>query len=192
MQITIEGTKDLERSLKGAERKMPQQLNSAINKTLTFTQSRKAKEIAQRLNMTQKNIKKNLRKIKSTKTTLTAISRLVATKQPSLKDFRGTKQNKTGVSFQIDKSKNKTTLKGGFMGPKPGQVSRKLNGHAFIRAGYPGGRRKPIIKLKGISPWAIYVFNKMDPAMRKQVQERLAKEIQNKIRVNILRSQGLI
>jgi SPX domain protein involved in polyphosphate accumulation len=65
MQITIQGTKDLQRSLKGAERKMPQQLNSAINKTLTFTQSRKAKEIAQRLNMTQKNIKKNLRKIKS-------------------------------------------------------------------------------------------------------------------------------
>ena len=190
MQITIQGTKDLERSLKGAERKMPQQLNSAINKTLTFTQSRKAKEIAQRLNMTQKNIKKNLRKIKSTRTTLTAISRLVATKRPSLKDFKGTRQTQTGVSYKLDNRKgSRSIIAGGFMGPKPGVKAKKLYGHAFIRT---GKKRKPITRLDGVSPWAIYTINKLDPAMRKQVQERLAKEIQNKVRVNILRAQGLI
>ena len=189
MQITIEGTKDLERSLKGAERKMPQQLNSAINKTLTFTQSRKAKEIAQRLNMTQKNIKKNLRKIKSTKTTLTAISRLVATKRPSLKDFKGTRQTRRGVSYKIDNRKGRQVIPSGFMGPKPGVKAERLYGHAFKRT---GKKRTPITRLDGVSPWAIYTINKLDPAMRKQVQERLAKEINEKVRVNILRSQGLI
>jgi len=189
MEIQAEGLKALERSLGQASKKMPYQLNSAINKTLTFTASQKAKAIGKRINMSQKNIKKNLKKIKSNKTTLQAMSILAATGRPSLKDFRGTRQNKKGVSYLIDKQRGRKTVPGGFMGPRPGQLAASLNGHAFKRTGYT---RTPITRLDGVSPWAIYVFNSMDPAIKKKVSQRLAKEIQEKIRVNVLRSQGLI
>jgi hypothetical protein len=178
----------LQNSLGKARGRMPGQLASAVNKTSTYVRSQKAKDISREITIIQREIKKFIFIKRATKKTLTAISTLQEEKRPSLKRFKGLKQTSVGVEYQISRSGKKTVLQG-FMGPRPGVIAGKLGGHAFKRV---GKSRTPIVKLHGVSPWAVFVKNQMDKSILIKADKRLSKEIREKVRVNVLRASGLI
>jgi len=179
----------LRNSLGKAQGKMLGQLASAVNKTAKYVQSQKAKDISREITVTQKEIKKGVKLVFATKKTLTAVSILNAERRPSLKRFKGTKQNARGVEYQIKRGGGKQLVPHAFMGPRPGKIASKLGGHAFMRV---GKSRTPIVKLHGVSPWAVFVKNQMDKSILIKADKRLSKEIREKVRVNVLRASGLI
>jgi len=148
--------------------------------------SRKAmtKEIGKELNTTQKEIKRatDIQRLSD----LSAKVVLDKEARPSLAKFKA-RQTGAGVSAKVSRTKGGIVVQGGFMGPNPKTKAPKLNGNAFKRV---GKSRLPILKLKGLSPWGVYVKQGMSLPVIQATEEELKSEIEKRIRYNELKNAG--
>lgn len=189
IEIDSRNIAELSRVLDRKARMVGQQVAAAINETATYVSKRMGQEIRKELNVKAKDVKKSFkmssratRELMRRKVTLTKESRL------SLKYF-GARQTKRGVSYQTSMKRGRKTIQGAFMGPRPGQLAPKLNGHVFART---GKARKPIQKLQGASPWGAFVIGKMQSIIVNEGEKYLNKKIQQRIKFLQLKKAGLI
>lgn len=101
----------------------------------------------------------------------------------------GARQDKRGVSFKISKTGGRTRVEGAFLGPRPGVMNTKWKGNAFRRV---GKERLPIIHLRAVSAFGAFVKNDFEKPMIKSIRENLSKQMERRIKLNILRAQGLV
>jgi hypothetical protein len=119
---------------------------------------------------------------------LSATVTLRKTKRLGLRHF-GAKQNKTGVSYKISKTGGRKRVDGAFQGPKPGVMKMSWKGNAFKRV---GKQRLPIIKLQGVSAFGAYAKNELSGPQVKVIEAELTKQMERRIKLNILRAEGLV
>jgi hypothetical protein len=75
------------------------------------------------------------------------------------------------------------------MGPRPGVLAPRLNGGVFKRV---GKSRNPIVKLYGVSPYGAYAKNDMSDIEVQFINKGLLTEMERRIKLNILRAEGLV
>lgn len=179
----------LERAVKESGRKLPQEVAVAINATAKKVRSEVNKGIREELAVKKKDIDKTLQiTLKATRHTHGAEVTLAKSRRIPLRDF-GARQTRAGVSAKISKTRGRKTILGAFQGPKPGLVKASWRGHVFSRLG-PG--RLPIVKLFGPSPWGVYIKRGQERATKKLVEAELRKQLQKRIRFNVLKASGAI
>lgn len=185
MSIQLKGIEELQASLAGLGSNIAKELGIITWKTGKKCESIVAKRIYAELNTTQKVIKANI-SIKRGKTRATVS--LAKSNRISLKEFKP-RQNKVGVTAKVSRSKGAKMIPSAFQGPKPGTIKTSWKGNAFKRV---GKSRLPIVKLKGPSPWGVFVKNDMLPITVEETQVELQKQLRERIRWNNLkRSKGL-
>ena len=181
--------------MSGSHKKLKKELMIAVNATATKAKSLMARQIGKELAVAQKEIKPHIKvtkKATSGDIDISATVNIAKTKRLSLRLF-GVKQNQAGVTYKISKTKGRQNVLRAFTGPKPGVPAAKLRGHAFVRANFgKGSKRLPIRKLKGPSPWGVFVKKKMTPAQLKEIETELAKQIERRINLNVLRANKLV
>jgi hypothetical protein len=201
IEITIDKQKlaSVQASLKGIRNGLDKVLVGAINDTsrrmVTFVSS----ELRNRVNIKKRDIDKHIGRSPATRQQKSARGkiRLEESERLSLKYFgaktiktsgykkmsrikRGTLRPTQGVRYQIMKSGGKQRIRDAFL------VDR-LGGHAFRRA---GRERLPIVKLFGPSPWGVFVKAKLRQPTKARAQELLNNELDRRVRLEILRSEG--
>tara|TARA_R100001163_G_C5049198_1_gene186159 strand:+ start:1041 stop:1619 length:579 start_codon:yes stop_codon:yes gene_type:complete len=180
--------KDLKKALKGFEYQLPRHVAVVINKTQKATISYIAKQVSKRVNLKQKDIKAKLQAgPKASASSLGTTVTIPKSKRLGVEKF-GARQTKVGVKYKINKQ-GQTMLEGAFMGPVPGVLAPKLYGGAFIRI---SDSRLPIAKLRAVSVWGVVDQNKLALPTARFVEERLTKEINNRIEFLIAKREGKI
>jgi len=188
IDFSVRGVKELQRVLADQADRLPREMATAINATAKATQRQMAKEVTKELSVPQKVVASTLSQSrKASRSELKAAVRLSKTKRISLKEF-GARQTKAGVSAKISKSKGRTTVPGGFQGPKVGAMLARWRGNAFKRL---AKTRLPIVKLQGPSPWGVFVKTGATKASVEFAQQELEKQVQRRIRAVMVR-RGLI
>jgi len=109
-------------------------------------------------------------------------------KREGLQYFKA-KQTKLGVTYKISKKAGRGIVRGAFMGPSPGVLSPKLYGGVFKRI---GKSRLPIAKLRAVSAAGAFLKNKHEDALPGYLRERLTRQIERRINLNVLRASGLV
>ena len=170
--------RELKRVLAATPQKIDAAVSSAINKTLAASVSLVAKKITEEIATSQKNVKTGISTRKSNKKTLSATLTLRKTKRLGLEFFKP-RQNASGVTAKISKKKKPTKVQGAFMGPRPGKTKSSWNGKAFIRK---GNAKTPIQKLRGPSPWGVYVAGDTSRVTEKEIKDLLLSQVARKIR----------
>jgi hypothetical protein len=187
----------LKKAIEGIQTNLDKELAVVINKTAKATLGQIAKDIGTELNTTQKAIKyggKALQVLgKATVTNPGVIVRVTKTGRMSLRHFKP-KQNELGVKYKISKTKGNAFIKSAFMGPIPGLLNAQWKGNVFKRKGeprkmkkgrYAGKIREPITKLNAASPWGVYVAKNFQPEQVRRINERLEKEMEERIRFRV-------
>lgn len=180
---------ELAKSVRAAGRKLPQETAAALNKVAGQTRTLMSRQVRTELAAPAKVVNKVLRKSRrATKAQLRAAVALDKTRRIPLRDF-GSRQTKAGVSYKISKRGKRGLAKGAFQGPKPGVMKASWRGNVFRRV---GKARLPIVKLKGPSPWGVFVKNSMAYPVVAEVGPLLKKELERRIRFNTLKASGAI
>ena len=176
---------ELKKAIAGTSFDIRKELAVVVNKTAKATVSEIAKDVTKELNTTQAAVKYANRGLevvgKATFSKPGAIVRLNRTGRMSLRHFKP-KQSAAGVTYKISKSKGPRSIKSAFMGPRPGAVKISWKGNVFKRV---GDSRNPITKLDGVSPWGVYVAKKFEPDQVKRINDRLRKEMTERIRFRV-------
>lgn len=188
LQIDTSQVRELENSVKKSGRKLPQEIAIAINATARKAKVEMSREVRKELAVPAKSVKKTIStKSKATKSKLGSVVSLRQSNRIPLRDFKAN-QTRAGVSYKISKSGGRRTAVGAFQGPKPGVQLARWKGHVFARA---GRSRLPIRKLYGVSPWGVFVKNKMEQPVGKATEKELAKQITRRIRFNVFKASKL-
>jgi hypothetical protein len=174
--------KRLSTALGNSKKKIRKEMAIVLNAVAKRTQNTLAKEISKELATSQKSIKQTIKVTKKASSVDLAakVSQDKSDRIP-LKYFAA-KQNKTGVSYKISKTKGRKTVKSAF-------VSDKLGRHVYKRR---AKTRLPIDKLHGPSPWGVTVKNELAKKIVNQdVEPELVKQIERRIRaINFKKSEG--
>lgn len=176
--------KQLQKALRDAPKKFPQQLNSAINATVSRGKNIVAGKIAGpkgELTTPRKNVANSFETQKSTKQTLTGHIFVRKSARLSLKYFKA-KQNKKGVSYRISKKEGRKSIPGAF-------IVNTYGGHVYKR---PTKQRPTGKQKRGPSPWGVYLKGRFDRKVKKELRKELHSQIKRRIRTLKLRQQGRI
>ncbi len=165
---------------------LPRETAIVSGKTARRGKSIIAKDISKELAVPQKVVRKQLEVAKTGKTGATTT--LKKSFRIPLKNFKAS-QTRAGVSYRISKRKGRKTVPGAFMGAKPGVPSPRLSNHVFKRV---GKGRLPIRKLHGPSPWGVFVKRRRTRPVGQQIHAELRKQINERLRYRVLKSQGVI
>lgn len=170
-------------------KKLKSELMRAVNATAKKTESLMAKEISKELATTQKEIKQKIKITKRADKGELNISAVVTVAKTSRLPMRlfTPKQNKAGVTYRISKTKGRKTVLEAFQGPKIGVQKVAWRGNAFRRK---GKSRLPIVKLRGPSPWGVFVKNNQKPAVEVKAGDELMKQVERRIRFHVLKQAG--
>ena len=188
IEIDTRDLEELERAAKAAKKSLPREVSIAVNKTAKQAQGQISREIRKELNAPKKAVDKSLSiPKKATKQKTGAVVRLAATKRIPLRDF-GARQTRAGVSYRISKGDGRKTVHGAFQGPKPGAVFARFGGHVFKRR---GRQRLPIQKLLGVSPWGVFTKRNLFKPVNLYTDQALRKQLERRIRLNVLRASKL-
>lgn len=172
-----------------AGKKMKKELAGAINQVSKKTKLQMGRDIRNTINLKKDEAEKPLSiRTNASEGSLFAVVQLKKTPRLGLRHF-GAKQDKRGVSYKIGKKGGRSRVDGAFSGPKPGVVKTSWKGNAFKRT---GKNRLPIVQIKGVSAYGAYVKNKLSAPQLVVVQEELIKQIERRIKLNILRAEGLV
>lgn len=166
--------KELAAAVNQVAKKTRLDMGRQIRATVTLKKDESEKPISVRLNATEAN--------------LASVVNLKKTPRLGLRHF-GAKQNKKGVTYKIGKTGGRSLAPGAFMGPKPGAVKTSWKGNAFRRT---GKGRLPIVQIKGVSAFGVYVKNNLTKPQVEAVTEELKKQIERRINLNVLRASGLV
>lgn len=182
----------LQKAIEGTKRSAKKEMAIAVNKTAKKGTGIINKEIRTELAVKKKAIDSVItvkRKANAKAREASASLELKKSKRLALKEF-GARQTKAGVSYKISKSKGRSTVPGGFMGPRPGAIAVKLNGHAFIRK--TADSRSPIRKLWGPSPWGVFTKRGMRRPSTKEIRVELKKQMARRINFIKLKKEGQV
>ena len=189
IEINTKQLKKLKEAVGKAGKSFPRELSAAVNKVSTQTKTNIGREITKTVNIKAGIAKKQIStRNKATAESPKAVVSLSKSNRIGLQHFGG-RQNKTGVSYKIDKQGGRKIVAGAFMGPRPGVLAPKLHGGAFKRV---GTERHPIIKLYGVSPFGAFVKNNYDKTEAVFIRTKLTAEIERRIKLNVLRANGLV
>lgn len=182
---------ELEKSLGAKKKRLPVEIKIAVNATARKAVGLISKNVRAELNVKAKYIKdKRLIDVrpKATESTLTARVTLKKSARIPLREF-GARQTKRGVSYRISKTQGRSIASGAFQGPRPGVINIKWRGRVFKRV---GKNRLPITQLYGPSPWGVFVKKSMREPVVFDTEKELQKQLDRRIRKNVLQSQGVI
>lgn len=191
--LTVEINQQSLRQLQTAIRKvggnLDREMATAINKTAKRTKRLVAKRVTSRLNAVQKVVIENMPKpSKANPSKLSSTVELKQSRRLGLHKLKNTRHGKKGVAYRIDKRAARQTIRGAFMGPRPGRMAARLKGLVAMRV---GATRKPLRFPQGASPWGIFVVNKMSNQLVPEAEQLLETEIKRRVRTVLVRG-GLI
>lgn len=191
IEITI-SSPQLERlrvATRAAKKQFTVELAAAINATAKKTRLDIGRDIRSVIALKKSMAEAPLQIVtKATATSLSSTVTLKKTPRLGLRHF-GAKQDKRGVSYKIAKNGGRQRVEGAFQGPRPGVMKTSWKGNAFKRVGKD---RLPITKLLGVSAFGAYVKNKFSPVQVKRINAELAKQMERRINLNVLRANGLV
>lgn len=193
MQLTTDIDKssldNLTRLLDGVPKAIRKELRVAVNETARRHRNEIVKEVKTFIAVDQEGAREGVKITRSASDeNISAEVTVIKGVRPSLKRF-GVKQNKAGLTYKISPKGGRRTRKSGFMGPKPGAVLTRWQGHAFKRV---GKARTPIQKQKGVSVWGAYVKNKLIVWSKKVVESELSKQMARRIRAVMVRKGEIV
>ena len=179
---------ELAKVLAGTKKKVSREMKIAVNATAKKTKTEVSKQIRAELAVKAKVVKETISVTKATDSLAGAVVMVKQTKRIPLRDF-GARQTKKGVSYKISKKGGRKFVAGAFQGPRPGAMKASWRGRVFKRI---GKERLPITQLWGPSPWGAMVKKKMKPIAVRKANKELEKQIERRIRFNVLKKQGLV
>jgi hypothetical protein len=189
IEIDAKQLKRLRESVGKAKTKFGRELAAAINQVARKTKLDIGRDVRSVIAIKKKESESPLKiHAKATAEQPKTTVSIAKTRRLGLRHF-GAKQDKTGVSFKISKQGGRQRVQGAFQGPKPGVMNVKWKGNAFRRV---GKERLPIIHLRGVSAFGAYVKNKFTPQQIKRINDELSKQMERRIKLNILRASGLV
>ena len=179
----------LRKSLGDVQKNLSKEIAVALNATGKMARREIGKVIREELAVKKETVEKPIKvgaPANASKLGLTVT--LKKEKRISFREF-SPRQNKAGVTYKISKKQGRKFIAGAFQGPTP--TARKISwrGNAFVRA---GKSRLPIIKIKGVSPWGVFVGQDMTPELSKKIQVELKKQIDRRTRLLLLRAAGKV
>lgn len=170
-------------------KKLTKEIAGAINQVSKKTKLEMGRDIRKRVAIPKDEVEKPLSiRAQATEGNLSAVVSLKETKRLGLRHF-GARQDKRGVSYKIDKTGGRKRVNSAFQGPKPGVMRMKWKGNAFKRV---GASRLPIVQLKGVSAYGTYKKNEMAGPQVKSIESELTKQLERRIKLNVLRASGLV
>jgi len=170
-------------------KKLTKEIAGAINQVSRKTKLEMGRDIRKKVAIPKEEVEKPLSiRAQATEGNLSAVVSLKETKRLGLRHF-GARQDKRGVSYKIDKQGGRKRVNGAFQGPKPGVMRMKWKGNAFKRV---GASRLPIVQLKGVSAYGTYKKNEMAGPQVKSIESELTKQLERRIKLNVLRASGLV
>lgn len=180
---------ELRDAVSKAKKSLTKELAGAINSTSKKTRLEMGRDIRKTVAIPKDEVEKPL-KIRATASAnnLQAVVSLKETPRLGLRHF-GARQDKRGVSYKISKTGGRKRVNGAFQGPKPGVMKTSWKGNAFKRV---GKSRLPIVLLKGVSAYGAYKKNELQGPQVKSIEEELAKQMDRRIKLNVLRANGLV
>ena len=189
IDIDAKQLKRLRESVGKAKKKFGRELAAAINSTSKKTRLSIGRRVRETVNLKKAVAEKpvSIRRTASSESLVGVVS-INKEDRMGLQHF-GARQDKRGVSYKIDKRSGRKRINGAFMGPRPGTLAPKLNGGVFKRA---TKMRHPIIKLYGVSPFGAYAKNGYEKIEVQFINKYLQREIERRIKLNILRASGLV
>ena len=189
IEIDAKQLRRLEAAVNRAGKKFSKELAAAINKTASSTKIQIGKDVRSKVAMSVAESKKPIRQqAKASAANLRTVVSLVKTRRLGLQHF-GARQDKRGVSFRIDKTKGRQRINGAFQGPRPGQIKASWGGIVLQRK---TKNKLPIVHLKGVSAFGTYVKNNFEKQQVALIRSQLRKEMERRIKLNILRAEGLV
>lgn len=195
IEINAKKLKELRKAVDKAGRSFPREFAAALNKTATVAKSSPKSKIgiSQRIRTELVVKARDLNKLikinrRATSSRLVAGVLLEKTKRLPLRAF-AQRQTSAGVTYRISKGGGLKIAIGAFQGPKPGVMKASWRGNVFRRV---GKSRLPIVKLMGASPWGVFTKKRMTPEQIADIKAELAKQMDRRIRENILRANGII
>ena len=172
-------------------RNLQRELTAAVNATAKKVSLDISRSVGKELAAPAAVIKKQMNTKKASPKSTTGTESKVTlskSKRIPLRDF-GARQTRSGVSYKTSKTRGRKTAPGAFQGPKPGLIKASWRGRVFRRA---GKAKLPIQQLFGPSPWGVFVKNNMLTPATAETQAELAKQIERRIKFNILKAIGEI
>jgi len=181
--------KRLADAVSASGKKLPKEIAGAINQVSKKTKLEMGRDIRKKVAIPKDEVEKPLSiRAAATEGNLSAVVSLKETKRLGLRHF-GARQDKRGVSYKIDKQGGRKRVNSGFQGPRPGVMRMKWKGNAFKRV---GSSRLPIVQLKGVSAYGTYKKNEMAGPQVKTIEDELSKQLERRIKLNVLRASGLV
>lgn len=181
--------KRLADAVSASGKKLTKEIAGAINQVSKKTKLEMGRDIRKKVAIPKDEVEKPLSiRAAATEGNLSAVVSLKETKRLGLRHF-GARQDKRGVSYKIDKQGGRKRVNGGFQGPRPGVMRMKWKGNAFKRV---GSSRLPIVQLKGVSAYGTYKKNEMAGPQVKTIEDELSKQLERRIKLNVLRASGLV
>lgn len=185
--------------------------------TVTDISTRVRKKVA----IKKKDLDPHLKRQRAANKQLGAVVKLKESYRLSLKDFGARQLKRGGVTYKISKDASVVTLKGGkrkgfshvqksgVRGKIPDAfMIDKLGGHVFRRTGKHNivrrawrklmkktalaAPRLPISKLHAVSAWGVVVKNEMEPAIKETATVNLQKNLERRVRLDMLRKIGVV
>jgi hypothetical protein len=189
IEIDVKQLKRLRESVGKAKTKFGRELAATVNAVAKKTRLDIGRDVRSVIAIKKKESEEPLkiRGVATAEMPRTTVS-LAKTRRLGLRHF-GARQDKTGVTFKIAKQGGRQRVQGAFQGPKPGVMNVKWKGNAFRRV---GKERLPIIHLRGVSAFGAYIKNKFTQPQIKRINDELSKQMERRIKLNILRASGLV
>lgn len=189
IEIEAKDLRRLREATEKAKKKFSKELAAAINQTSKKTRRSIGKNVRDEVALKKQEAEKPI-SIRTTATEhrLSATVQLKKTARLGLRQF-GAKQTKTGVSYRISKKGGRARIAGAFQGPKPGVMKMSWRGNVFKRV---GKSRLPIVQIKGVSPYGVYQKNQLSRKQVKEIEAELNKQMERRIRLNILRAEKIV
>ena len=179
----------LRKAVGKASTKFGRELAAAINATAKKTKRDIGRDVRSVIAIKKKESEEPLKiRAKATADQPSTTVSIAKTRRLGLRHF-GARQDKKGVSFKISKQGGRQRVDGAFQGPRPGVMNVKWKGNAFRRV---GKERHPIIHLRGVSAFGAYVKNHFTQPQIKRINDELQKQMERRIKLNILRAEGLV
>ena len=189
IEIDSKQLKQLREAVGKAKSKFGRELAAAINQVARKTKLDIGRDVRSVIAIKKKESEAPLKiSAKATADQPRTTVSIAKTLRLGLRHF-GARQDKRGVSFKISKQGGRQRVDGAFQGPKPGVMNVKWKGNAFRRI---GKERLPIIHLRGVSAFGAYVKNKFTKTQIKRINDELRKQMERRIKLNILRASGLV
>jgi hypothetical protein len=189
IEIDAKQLKALQKAVERSGKKFAKELAAAINDVARKTKVKIGKDVRTKVEMSVAESKKPLKaKQKATAQAPTAIVSIAKTRRLGLQHFKA-KQDKSGVSYKINKQGGRQRIEGAFRGPKPGVIKPSWGGIVLQRV---GKAKTPIVHILGVSAFGVYAKNNMKKEQTVLIRQQLTQQMERRIKLNILRAEGLV